>query len=166
MVRIAVIRIPSSAPCPPRSLPTWLQEFGFEGEKILGSELQVKQNARLARALKRLAGELYGSDVHWQLELLQNADDNSYQTGTVPTAEFLLRASEGGEVIFRCNETGFREADIRAICDIGNSSKVGVAKYGPGGRVVATGEKGLGFKAVFTLTDRPRLFSGPYRLEF
>ncbi|CAE7939607.1 NOV, partial [Symbiodinium sp. KB8] len=143
-----------------------LIEFGFEGEKILGSELQVKQNARLARALKRLAGELYGSDVHWQLELLQNADDNSYQTGTVPTAEFLLRASEGGEVIFRCNETGFREADIRAICDIGNSSKVGVAKYGPGGRVVATGEKGLGFKAVFALTDRPRLFSGPYRLEF
>ncbi|CAE7717581.1 NOV [Symbiodinium sp. CCMP2592] len=142
------------------------EEFGFEGEEILGSELQVKQNARLARALKRLAGELYGSDVHWQLELLQNADDNSYQNGTLPTAEFLLRASEGGEVIFRCNETGFREADIRAICDIGNSSKVGVAKYGPGGRVVATGEKGLGFKAVFALTDRPRLFSGPYRLEF
>eukprot|EP00439_Symbiodinium_sp_Y106_P035184 s8351_g4.t1 len=116
-------------------------EFGFEGEEILGSELQVKQNARLARALKRLAGELYGSDVHWQLELLQtlvskfsnfpcadavglwamdnhsvrNADDNSYQNGTLPTAEFLLRASEGGEVIFRCNETGFREAQCSRV---------------------------------------------------
>ena len=111
----------------------------------------MKQNARLARALKRLAGELYGSDVHWQLELLQNADDNSYAEGVVPTAQFLLRHS--GEVIFRCNEVGFREArlayrlifnsyyniiyiymiqyelscllqaDVRAICDIGNSSK-------------------------------------------
>ncbi|CAE7633293.1 NOV [Symbiodinium sp. CCMP2456] len=152
---------------------TGLQEFGFEGEKILGSELQVKQNARLARALKRLAGELYGSDVHWQLELLQNADDNSYQNGTVPTAEFLLRASGGGEVIFRCNETGFREAQCSgqemSRCSV-FTLQVGVAKYGPGGRaipsVVATGEKGLGFKAVFALTDRPRLFSGPYRLEF
>ncbi|CAL1129504.1 unnamed protein product [Cladocopium goreaui] len=142
------------------------EEFGFEGEQLSGGALQVKQNARLARALKRLAGELYGSDVHWQLELLQNADDNMYKEGVTPSAEFLLRESNGGEVLFRCNEVGFREADIRAICDIGNSSKVGVAKYGPGGRVVATGEKGLGFKAVFALTDKPKLFSGPYRLEF
>eukprot|EP00434_Breviolum_minutum_P036964 symbB.v1.2.032762.t1/scaffold3974.1/size59763/1 len=142
------------------------EEFGFEGDKLNGGALQVKQNARLARALKRLAGELYGSDVHWQLELLQNADDNMYKEGVTPTAEFLLRNTNGGEVLFRCNEVGFREADIRAICDIGNSSKVGVAKYGPGGRVVATGEKGLGFKAVFALTDQPKLFSGPYRLEF
>ncbi|CAJ1450033.1 unnamed protein product, partial [Effrenium voratum] len=36
------------------------EEFGFEGEKLTGGELQVKQNARLARALKRLAGELLG----------------------------------------------------------------------------------------------------------
>ncbi|CAE8621053.1 unnamed protein product, partial [Polarella glacialis] len=153
------------------------EEFGFHGESLAGGALQAKQNARLARALKRLAGELYGSDVHWQLELLQNADDNSYKEGVEPTAEFLLCAAGGkpaalgaalreSAVVFRCNEAGFREADIRAICDIGNSSKVGSAKYGAGGRVVATGEKGLGFKAVFSLTDRPRLFSGPFRLEF
>jgi len=139
------------------------EEFGFEGEVLGGGALQAKQNARLARALKRLAGELYGSDVHWQLELLQNADDNSYNPGQSPTAEFLLRQ---GEVAFRCNEAGFRASDIRAICDIGNSSKVGTAKYSAGGRVMATGEKGLGFKAVFALTDAPRIYSGPYRIEF
>lgn len=139
------------------------EEFGFDGEAPTGGDLQARQNARLARALRRLAGELYGSDVHWQLELLQNADDNTYDDDLEPTAEFLLR---DGEVVFRCNEAGFREADIRSICDIGNSSKVGTAKYAAGGRVVATGEKGLGFKAVFALTNTPRIFSGPYRIEF
>jgi len=139
------------------------EEFGFEGEMPTGGELQVKQNSRLARALKRLAGELYGSDVHWQLELLQNADDNTYAAGLDPTAQFVL---QDGAVIFRCNETGFKPADIRAICDIGNSSKVGAAKYAAGGRVVATGEKGLGFKAVFALTNTPRIYSGNFRLEF
>ena len=159
-----------------------LDEFGFDGEAMSGGALQVKQNARLARALKRLAGELYGSDIHWQLELLQNADDNAYDEEIEPTAEFRMR-SEAGEVVFRCNEQGFGEGDIRAhivirggrvlwtdtlasscstgnclspsfllqvmlcilgaICDIGNSSKVGSAKYAAGGRVVATGEKGL-----------------------
>jgi len=140
-----------------------LEEFGFRGEALTGGDLQVKQNSRLARALKRLAGELYGSDVHWQLELLQNADDNTYDEELEPTAEFMLRP---GEVVFRCNERGFREADIRSICDIGNSSKVGTAKYGAGGRVIATGEKGLGFKAVFALTNAPRVLSGAFRIEF
>eukprot|EP00927_Polykrikos_kofoidii_P082738 TRINITY_DN8303_c0_g1_i1.p1 TRINITY_DN8303_c0_g1~~TRINITY_DN8303_c0_g1_i1.p1 ORF type:complete len:2724 (+),score=490.37 TRINITY_DN8303_c0_g1_i1:761-8173(+) len=139
------------------------EDFGFDGDTPIGGDLQIRQNSRLARALRRLAGELYGNDVHWQLELLQNADDNSYGDGDSPTAEFTLRP---GEVVFRCNEKGFREADIRAICDIGNSSKVGAAKYAAGGRVLATGEKGLGFKAVFALTNTPHIFSGPYRIEF
>ena len=105
------------------------------------------------------------------------------------------------QVIFRCNEKGFREvdhsvvtchvilsvpsqtssavqptaeADIRAICDIGNSSKVpfaerrsarqaprplllqvGVAKYGPGGRGAPSFAAALAPEAM-TQTDDPR----------
>lgn len=34
--------------------------------------------------------ELYSKDAHFVLELVQNADDNSYTPGTIPAMEFVL----------------------------------------------------------------------------
>lgn len=64
----------------------------------------------LGRALVKLSKELYSKDNHFVLELIQNADDNSYQTAVTPSVEFVI--SEEGMVI-KNNEVGFTELNIR-----------------------------------------------------
>ena len=47
---------------------------------------------------------------------------------------------EGGIIVLN-NEQGFSAENIRALCDVGNSTKKGSAGY--------IGKKGIGFKSVF-----------------
>jgi len=54
--------------------------------------LRQKSNDRLGRALQRLSQDLYSKDVHFVLELVQNADDNVYDEGVCPALEFILNA--------------------------------------------------------------------------
>ena len=55
----------------------------------------------------------------------------------------------------RNNETGFRERHVRALCHVGASSKgVGGSGY--------IGQKGIGFKSVFRVSDRPEIHSRGY----
>jgi hypothetical protein len=75
---------------------------------------------KLGRALKRLSIDLYSTDTHFVLELLQNADDNSYAPGTRPAIEFEVRPDM---LIIKNNEIGFQRAHVKAICDVSNSTK-------------------------------------------
>ncbi|XP_040922726.1 protein NO VEIN isoform X2 [Toxotes jaculatrix] len=134
-------------------------EFGIgveltdEGQKLV----QAHQN-KLGRSLERLSTELYSKDTHFVLELIQNADDNSYpsEAGVVPTLAFVV---EKDCITVLNNEIGFQEENIRAICDVGNSTK-GKRKYG------YIGQKGIGFKSVFKVTDRPEIHSNGFHLRF
>ena len=66
-------------------------EFGVGVElDAAGTELREKQNDRLGRALQRLSQDLYSKDVHFVLELVQNADDNAYLPEVCPALEFIL----------------------------------------------------------------------------
>ena len=57
------------------------------------------------------------------LELLQNADDNTYATSVKPTVHFYLSSNV---LTVRNNEAvGFSPDDISALCDIGLSTKTG-----------------------------------------
>lgn len=70
---------------------------------------------------------------------VQNADDNIYPEDVEPTLILILQS--WGIVVLN-NEQGFSEANIRALCDVGNSTKKGsTAGY--------IGQKGIGFKSVF-----------------
>ncbi|GJN66027.1 hypothetical protein PLICBS_000043 [Purpureocillium lilacinum] len=103
-----------------------------------------------------LARELYSKDVRFIFELLQNADDNTYSNATsAPYAAFYLFHKK---VIVECNEDGFTEAHLRAICSIGNSSKVSNHGY--------TGEKGIGFKSVFKVAWKAHIQSGDFSFSF
>ena len=51
-----------------------------------------KQQERQGRSLQRLSKELYSKDSHFVLELIQNADDNSY-TDLTPTLQFVINHS-------------------------------------------------------------------------
>ncbi|OVA05273.1 protein of unknown function DUF3883 [Macleaya cordata] len=115
-----------------------------------------KQHARLGRALHCLSQELYSQDSHFLLELVQNADDNIYPESVEPTLVFILQAT--GIVVLN-NEQGFSAQNIRALCDVGNSTKRGSsAGY--------IGQKGIGFKSVFRVTDAPEIHSNGFHVKF
>ncbi|XP_041670873.1 protein NO VEIN isoform X2 [Cheilinus undulatus] len=128
-------------------------ELNAEGQKLM----QVSQE-RLGRSLDRLSTELYSKDTHFVLELIQNADDNSYlsEDSVVPALAFVV---ERDCITVLNNETGFQEKNIRAICDVGRSTK-GKHKYG------YIGQKGIGFKSVFKVTDCPEIHSNGFHLRF
>ncbi|XP_044034429.1 protein NO VEIN isoform X2 [Siniperca chuatsi] len=128
-------------------------ELTTEGQKLM----QVHQD-RLGRSLDRLSTELYSKDTHFVLELIQNADDNSYpsEAGVVPALAFWV---EKDCITVLNNESGFQESNIRAICDVGRSTK-GKHKYG------YIGQKGIGFKSVFKVTDCPEIHSNGFHLRF
>ena len=96
-------------------------EFGIGME--LNEETQRLMNRhqeRMGRSLKRLSEELYSKDTHFVLELIQNADDNEYEEGVEPSLVFVVDRSE---VVAMNNERGFSESNIRALCDVGRSTK-------------------------------------------
>ncbi|EEF44191.1 conserved hypothetical protein [Ricinus communis] len=132
-------------------------EFGLD-PNISSTESTIlkKQHARLGRALHCLSQELYSEDSHFLLELVQNADDNIYSGSVEPTLTFILQ--ESGIVILN-NEQGFLAQNIRALCDVGNSTK----KASGTGYI---GQKGIGFKSVFRVTDAPEIHSNGFHIKF
>lgn len=70
--------------------------------------------------MSSLSEELYSRASHFALELIQNADDDEYAVGERPTLHVELK---GSEMIVQCNEKGFTEKNVRAICSIGKSTK-------------------------------------------
>ena len=79
--------------------------------------------------------------MHFVLELIQNADDNSYHhsllSGT--SEEFVVEPSC---VSVLNNKVGFSEKNVRAICDVSKSTK-GAHHSGH------IGQKGIGFPPPF-----------------
>ncbi|KAI3459682.1 hypothetical protein Pfo_016345 [Paulownia fortunei] len=133
------------------------EEFGLD-QSLSATENSMleKQHARLGRALHCLSQELYSQDSHFLLELVQNADDNIYPKNVEPTLTFILQ--EKGIIVLN-NEEGFLENNIRALCDVGNSTKKGHnAGY--------IGKKGIGFKSVFRVTDAPEIHSNGFHIKF
>lgn len=144
-------------------------EHGYLGERVYAKmdtdTRRAVQKAMLAKdkmigsSIMVLARELYSKDVRFIFELLQNADDNHYDKAQAakqqPSVAFHLYEHK---VVIECNEDGFNEANLRAICSIGNSSKVGGHGY--------IGEKGIGFKSVFKVARKVLIQSGDYSFTF
>jgi hypothetical protein len=103
----------------------------------------------------RLASNLYTSQARFVFELLQNADDNQYTRGQDPYVVFRVYPDR---IVIECNEDGFTQQNLTAICDIGKSSKTGSQGY--------IGEKGIGFKSVFMAAWRVHIQSGNFSFDF
>lgn len=142
-------------------------EFGHISliRKRYGIGLDLNQESRsvtesltgvIGRSLQSLSSELYNKDMHFVLELIQNADDNLYPEHVSPTLVFLI---ENNFITLFNNEKGFSSKNISAICDVKASTK-GAHHKGYIGR------KGIGFKSVFTVTDRPEIHSNNYHIKF
>lgn len=131
-------------------------------EYLIGVELppEVEEGARnmrrnLNNALKTLSEDLYSKETHFVLELVQNADDNEYAPGLDPEISFHLSSAR---LLVQNNELGFTGANVAALCKVGQSTK---AK-----REGFIGEKGIGFKSVFTATDHPEIHSNGFHFRF
>lgn len=111
---------------------------------------------QLNNALRLLSEDLYSKKSHFVLELLQNADDNSYQQGTTPKLTFEIRP---GRLVLSNNEIGFTEDNISAICKVGASSKAEDKQH-------HIGEKGIGFKSVFSVSNAPEIHSNGFHFRF
>jgi len=85
--------------------------------------------------------------THFVLELVQNADDNSYYPGVIPSLCLELTRHC---LIVKCNEVGFTPENVQAICDINASTKKKSKQLDDG----FIGEKGIGnsLQLVATLT--------------
>ncbi|KAK4168246.1 hypothetical protein QBC43DRAFT_296909 [Cladorrhinum sp. PSN259] len=118
-----------------------------------------EDNSRdLEGALKLLSVQLYQKPTRFLLELIQNVDDNTYDSVT-PTLHLSYRH---GRLRIACNEVGFQKRNVEAICRIGQSTKTANG----GGTVRYIGEKGIGFKSVFKVADIAWIQSGTYSFKF
>jgi hypothetical protein len=113
----------------------------------------------IAASARVLATELYSTDTRFVFELIQNAEDNSYDRAldrqVTPFLKFTLFRDR---ILVDSNEDGFKKEDVEAICDIGRSKKTVARGY--------IGHKGIGFKSVFRIASKVSIQSGPFSFYF
>ncbi|RKK68400.1 hypothetical protein BFJ69_g13644 [Fusarium oxysporum] len=117
----------------------------------------------LDQALKIVSDQLYKASTHFILELIQNADDNQYDSEVVPSLRLALY-NDGGHRYFRsdCNEVGFTFKQLDALTRVGQSTKAATIDNSKS----CIGEKGIGFKSVFKVADVVHVASGFYEFKF
>ncbi len=119
---------------------------GFK--KILGDE-------RYKRLLELINNSGVDSERYIN-ELLQNADDCEY----VDRPVFTLNVGKDNRTITTWyNETGFTNKNVYAITDIGQSTKKQILS---GHETAEIGEKGVGFKSVFSVASNVVIHSGKF----
>ena len=107
----------------------------------------------------RLATNLYSTDTRLVYELVQNADDNQYTLALFKGERpFLAFEVFTDRIVIDSNEDGFTEANVRAICSTGESTKSLMQGY--------IEEKGIGFKSVFKAAQKVHIQSGLFSFAF
>ena len=126
------------------------------GEEIINQiQQEIEQQRRIGGLwegycnLQKLAsGDIWESSTRYIYELLQNAED-------AEASEFKIYISKERIKIVH-NGKPFTEDDVRNIC-------YAVSKKDPNETI---GYLGVGFRSVFTVTDKPEIYSGEYRFRF
>lgn len=101
--------------------------------------------------------ELNSDPQRFIRELLQNADDCKYNTNTVPTFKLSIN---GTILTTEYNELGFTKDNVRSITAIGESTK----KQIHSGQF-EIGEKGIGFKTVFSVAESVSIHSNDFHFK-
>lgn len=128
-----------------------------EIKEDFNKEKHTKAYERVQRMAKTLSNNLYSEESHFIYELIQNAQDNQYNSDEIASLDFYI-FDEG--ILTKNNEIGFSEINIKALCDFNDSSKSKNKELG------FIGEKGIGFKSVFSITDKPAIHSNGYKFYF
>ena len=102
------------------------------------------KDGMLRRALERII-QLYTDKSHFIYELLQNAEDAGAKSIRFVQYSDRLEVYHDGKP--------FTPENLQGLCDIGKSDKVD--------NLNQIGEFGVGFKSVFGICDKVRLYSVP-----
>ena len=134
------------------------EEFGI-GVDLHGEAKTVVANVvrKYRNLLSTVAEDLNSKESHFILELIQNADDNTYKPDVDPSLSFTIN---GDRIVVKNNEVGFEEKNVRALCSAAESSKKSEKRRG------YIGEKGIGFKSIFKVTDSPEIHSNGFHFRF
>ncbi|KAL2828008.1 hypothetical protein BDW59DRAFT_178954 [Aspergillus cavernicola] len=144
-------------------------KHGHLGEEVL-SQMAPEVRRQVEEALLNkgepagssvitLAKNLYNSTARFVFELLQNADDNTYHIAKSTSVDpFVSFRVYDGRIVVECNEDGFTQENLVAICAVGKSSKTGAQGY--------IGEKGIGFKSVFMVAWKVHIQSRDFSFTF
>ncbi|MBC5785973.1 hypothetical protein H8N03_23750 [Ramlibacter sp. USB13] len=116
----------------------------------IADENRMRYGTDIGRIGPMLLADRYDDRTHFIFELLQNAEDalgRRGETGGPRSVTFTLSLDR-----LKLSHFGrpFDEADVRGICGIAQSTK--------GHQSI--GRFGIGFKSVYTFTDRPEIHSG------
>lgn len=117
---------------------------------LIRKENQQRYGTDIGRIGPMLLADRYDDRTHFIFELLQNAEDalgkrdgwNGKRSATFTLEPTKLTLSHFGRP--------FDEADVRGVCGIAESTK----------DRLSIGRFGIGFKSVYTFTDRPEIHSG------
>ena len=105
---------------------------------------------------KALSDDAYPDNAHFIYEIIQNAEDSSYLKNKKAELEFHL-LNDG--ILVLSNQDGFTNDDIRSICLMASGGKIAKKDQ-------FIGEKGLGFRSVFKITNTPCISSNGYEFYF
>jgi hypothetical protein len=104
---------------------------------------------------------LYSTKYRFLYELIQNAQDLRYEEARARGNTALLKFTVTPEKItVETNEDGFTKKNVTAICETGKSSKKASAADDH------IGEKGYGFKSVFSAAEKVHIQSGHWSFCF
>eukprot|EP01043_Picozoa_sp_COSAG02_P018063 COSAG02_NODE_833_length_16656_cov_42.746814_1_plen_715_part_10 len=144
-----------------------LEKLKLPDESIMGQrELACwhENKKTITNSLKTLSSQIYSATTRILYEIIQNADDCSFENDSDnansqsrAVRELYLECSDDALVAFH-NENGFQPKDLYAMCQVGESSKAAGS-----GKI---GRKGIGFKSVFQICDRPIILSPPFQFCF
>jgi hypothetical protein len=127
----------------PESSPGWNEAFV---SAIRCWKDRFRDSPDLRSALEIVSDQLYGKDIHWALELIQNAEDAGAKKITFQFDRDEVRVANDGKP--------FTAEDMWGICSVGQSRKKN-----------KIGFFGIGFKSVHEVTYTPEIKSGPYALR-
>lgn len=113
------------------------EKIAQEHERLFGTDKNYRKHFK----------NPYSDKTHFVFELIQNADDNQSNS-----LEFRL---DEEELLVSNDGCRFTEKDVRSICSIGASNK----------DLTHIGTFGIGFKAVYSYTDCPEIYSGDERFR-
>ena len=125
--------------------------------------VRVVQKRSMGAGYKKIISlieESYSSNKRYLNELLQNADDCTYNnTKSSPT--FILKGNHK-KITIDYNEDGFKKQNVRAITSIGESTKKQIFEESSNSTI---GEKGIGFKSVFKIANSVTIKSGNFHFK-
>ena len=122
-------------------------------EKSFKENKTPKSNRESASYLKEIGADMYTDRDRMFYELLQNADDASSHKGVKVMVQI-----KGDYLIFTHDGFSFSRQDFRSIVSTANSTKRLDRKK--------TGYKGIGFKSVFTDSDKVYIKTGGFFFVF